>query len=501
MKINLFSIPLDNVDGLEEKLEAAGMTSVHSATVDEWEAEFFFSKDPEPVDIPWVDEFKKELSLLEPKPRNTLYFGAYIWQSNEACFALSFGKAHFYLREFCDSDFGLNMARRIGIRGDVRQKAARRYASRRKRGISSYQRDTGLDLESGESIDFLQTGTSNSILWGVSGRFGSSMLVAPDVQPGAIPDFLRRTLSELAKEPLFDLPRTEKVVAKESIEQFDRQLVQEILGDSIDFEQSSHQLIGVDFVFGGQEHYCFKKRRAESPIYSDLSVEGLRKFISTFNIRPDDVLDIKVKTFREDSTSHSVDLKKSLDFSIEHEKVFLQNGQWVRFNEIYIDWLNRSVDDIEIDDSFDTDLRVIDAIEDDFNKEMARERGYELADKNLNLVKVEGHKVEAWDLRKGDTAYAVKFGTTKDLNYVCDQAVNLLELFRNDPAIRENLGIDTYCLWLGFELAKAPSRLSTLGSIIFKQKLDEWARKCRELGIKPQVRISRRLKKPKQQSS
>jgi uncharacterized protein (TIGR04141 family) len=141
MKLNIFRIPMGVVDDLKVKLNNVGMTVVYSAVVDEWATEFYFSSYPEPISIPWVAEFSQELASLEGTPTNSLHYGAFLWKSEDCCFILSFGKTHFYLREFCDSEFGLDMARRIGDREDVRQKAARRYAGRRKKEIRSYQRD------------------------------------------------------------------------------------------------------------------------------------------------------------------------------------------------------------------------------------------------------------------------------------------------------------------------------------------------------------------------
>jgi hypothetical protein len=98
----------------------------------------------------------------------------------------------------------------------------------------------------------------------------------------------------------------------------------------------------------------------------------------------------------------------------------------------------------------------------------------------------------ALDLKKDKTAYAVKFGSAQKLGYVCDQAVNTLEIMRNAPEYRSTLDFDTYCLWLGIERVNMPNKLSEIASVIFKQKLETWARKCREMGINPVVRLSKK---------
>lgn len=491
MKLNIFRIPVGAVQGLEAKLADVGMTIVHSAVVDEWNTKFYFSNEPEPVSIPWIAEFSEELASLGSTPTNSLHFGAFIWQSSDCCFILSFGKTHFYLREFCDGEFGLDMARRIGDRDDVRQKAARRYAGRRKKEIRSYQRETQLDVESGESIDYIQAATTDDATWGQTAKFGASMLLSPPIDHDGLSVFLRRIQRTLTGDgPLYRLPRTEVVKDAADIARYDRELVQAILSETAEFEEEAHQLVGVDFVFSGQEEYSFRYFRTNSPTFSYLDIRELRNFIRDNSVSDDQVFKIKVKVTREDAKGYSLDLKKSLECSVDEERVFLQRGKWVKFNEDYAEWLDAFIDEaIEIDLTLEADLAIITMAEPEFNESL-RGRGYDVTDKDMSIIKVPGYRIEAWDLKKGRTVYAVKFGTTQDLGYVCDQANNVLEVFRNEPAALGNVELDNYCLWLVLERATPLNKLSDLRSIILKQKLDAWARKCRELGIKPMVRIS-----------
>jgi uncharacterized protein (TIGR04141 family) len=494
MKLNIFRIPVENIDSLKAKLNEVGMTVVYSATVNGWETEFYFSNEPEPVAIPWVEEFSQELASLGTRPTNSLHYGAFIWHSTGYCFALSFGKSHFYLREFCNSEFGLDMARRIGERDDVRQKAARRYAGRRKKEIRSYQRDTQLDVESGESIDYLQSSTIDSARWGSSAKFGTSMLVNPPIDHDALPRFLGYVQEELAKNPLYQLPRIEVVTDAADITRYDQELLQAILTETAEFQEEGHQLVGVEFVFSGAQEYSFRYARARSATFTFLSMSELRAFIRENGVGNDQLFDVKVRVTREDSKEYSQNLKQTLEYSIENERVFLQRGKWVRFNEDYAETLDKYIDEaIELDATIEADLAEITSAEPEFNDDMLK-RGYEVADKDFSIIQLRGYKIEAWDLKKGRTVYAVKFGTAQDIGYVCDQAVNVLEIFRNEPATFKGIDLDSYCLWLVLERVNPVTKLSQLKSIISKQKMDAWARKCRELGIRPMVRISRRIK-------
>ena len=90
--------------------------------------------------------------------------------------------------------------------------------------------------------------------------------------------------------------------------------------------------------------------------------------------------------------------------------------------------------------------------------------------------------------------YAVKFGTAQKLGYVCDQATVLLELLKNHAGVAQIPDFDSYCLWLGYRGQNRIESIASTGSIVLKQKLEAWARKARELGIEPVIKISRKLK-------
>ena len=70
----------------------------------------------------------------------------------------------------------------------------------------------------------------------------------------------------------------------------------------------------------------------------------------------------------------------------------------------------------------------------------------------------------------------------------------MLELLRNNAGVKQVPSFDSYCLWLGYRAQKPLEDITASGSIILKQKIERWARKCRELGVEPVLKISRKLK-------
>jgi len=141
-------------------------------------------------------------------------------------------------------------------------------------------------------------------------------------------------------------------------------------------------------------------------------------------------------------------------------------------------------------------MEEISSEEGDFNtsKEVAA-LGYVTADKDFSKIRTRvSTPIEAWDLQRGDTVYAVKFGIAQKLGYICDQATAVLEIIRNNANVKKlDPNWRAYCLWLGVKTATIPAHMSDVNSIILKQKIDAWARRCRELGIEPRLKFSRRV--------
>ena len=62
MKFNIFSIPVEKVTDLKEKFGVVKMEAIHSSEINGWNTTFFFSKTPNPVEIPWVNNLSEFFS-------------------------------------------------------------------------------------------------------------------------------------------------------------------------------------------------------------------------------------------------------------------------------------------------------------------------------------------------------------------------------------------------------------------------------------------------------
>jgi len=122
MRLNIFSIPKENISDLKDKFKKLGLKSIKNHSENGWEINFYFSSEVDKTPISWVKIYKD--FFPDETPSNILYFSVYLWERGDKCFALSYGKSHFYLRQFCDHDFGIEVAKRIANEKDIRQKSA-----------------------------------------------------------------------------------------------------------------------------------------------------------------------------------------------------------------------------------------------------------------------------------------------------------------------------------------------------------------------------------------
>ncbi|MBW1692306.1 MAG: hypothetical protein JRJ70_16480 [Deltaproteobacteria bacterium] len=70
-KFNLYKINPDQRDELVKKLQSEGLTKIGSKNIDGFSLDFYFSKDPDAIDIWWTDIYKDFFGAIE-KPKNKM---------------------------------------------------------------------------------------------------------------------------------------------------------------------------------------------------------------------------------------------------------------------------------------------------------------------------------------------------------------------------------------------------------------------------------------------
>jgi uncharacterized protein (TIGR04141 family) len=226
-KYNIYKIEKVKELSLIEKLQSVGLSIAGQKSIDNFTLSFYLSKEPEDIDIWWIDLYKEYLDI-KTKPKNKAYFSVFLISNASLAFAISMGKSHFYLKEFCDTDFGINLAERIADNNNLKLKNSKLFGGNINKTIISYQENSEFEYDSGESIHYVKAKTINKDPWGEIASFGNSIQLHVVIMPDNLPVLIRKIEEELQKEPKIILPRATAITDETKISELDNKLVQEI---------------------------------------------------------------------------------------------------------------------------------------------------------------------------------------------------------------------------------------------------------------------------------
>jgi len=475
-KFNIYRIEIDKKDALVEKINSVGLDLTGSQINNNYTFDFYLSTNPEDIPIWWTDYYSEFIDS-DHTITNKVNFGLLLISDSISCYAVSLGKSHFYIKPFCDTDFGINLAERIIDTKDLRLKNSKFYKTQKNKTITSYLSNTELSYDSGESLHYLKAKTNNTVLWGSIASFGQSVLFTLDLQVNQLTDLITRINQTLLSPTITSIPKAEKISNETDIANLDNTLVDNILDENnsnVDYQNIV--LSGTDFIFSDnyQYQYLLKGTNFISETLENLTIDNLRFFVNEHSIDLyTNLNNIKIKVIREEGHNYTKSLKVILEFMTD-ERECLIDGNWHKFNQSYIDLLKSYVREIKIN-THDPNLDIpIDNQIDEtqFNTNRVDD-GY------LNLhtanVRIGSFVVEQMDLYKNGTLYFVKRGTPQKLNYVIDQALNTINLLKNNvfkiQNDNEELEVNKICLWLLMDRVTQVNTLDQIRSIIFLMKM------------------------------
>ena len=108
MRLNIFSVPKSEVEALESKLQASRMDFLEEVDYNGWHGVFYYFSHPTPGRVAWAEAYRSFFQG-QSLPENRTYFAAFLLTKGSSCCALSYGKAHFYIRPYSDYDFGMSL--------------------------------------------------------------------------------------------------------------------------------------------------------------------------------------------------------------------------------------------------------------------------------------------------------------------------------------------------------------------------------------------------------
>ncbi len=95
---NIFKVDPELRGGMLQKFQEVGLTETYHEDIDGYVHSFYFSDEPIEAQIEWIQLYSSFINLDE-EPSNKSYFAVLLIQVPEGSeYAISLGKAHFYLR-------------------------------------------------------------------------------------------------------------------------------------------------------------------------------------------------------------------------------------------------------------------------------------------------------------------------------------------------------------------------------------------------------------------
>lgn len=495
IRYNLYRLRKESQGELIKKLESVNLALVGTKNIDGFELSFYFSRQPDIVGIWWADTYKDFFEGVET-PQNQIYFAVLLISTDKLLYAISLGKSHFYLKPFCDSDFGLDLAQRIADNGDVRIKTSKLYKTAKSKIITTFQKGSRISYDSGESMHYLKLKTLDEKAWGRVAAFGGSVQLSLPLTPSQLPTLINRIEQELAKPPLFEIPKAEVVRGEDTKKSLDKKLAEALLGrvtsSSVNVEEFS--VSGVDFIFSDRNYYSFfcRGHSGDKEEVGELTIEELVEFAQRRQVDlATGINDILVYCENEQGKGHSEPLKCYLDY-VDEDRYCLIDGKWHRFNASYVKYLESEVDSLSPCYDQQYDIRS-GTDEDSFNSQREISDGFVNLHKNEVMLDSK-YRVEFADLYGNETLFFVKIGNPQKMAYVVDQALSTLGIVQNNAGSVTVSGgpvsVKTFSLWMILDRRTKINKLSEVNSIIFHMKLVDWKKAVMNAGYKAEVRVN-----------
>ncbi|WP_411677822.1 DUF6119 family protein [Caproicibacter sp.] len=513
---NIFKVDPELRIGMLQKFQEVGLTETYHEDIDGYVHSFYFSDEPIEAQIEWIRLYSSFVNLDE-EPSNKSYFAVLLIQVPEGGeYAISLGKAHFYLSPFCYYDFGLQLAERIFQRS--RMKQAKHFSSRRSKTITSYTRNNELSYESGESIGLIKGSTDAHETWGKSVTFGQSVKLSIPHIPEEVYLILDEIEAAMELPPRIQLPRAKVIKDAAEIRRLDSLLCQSLRENSVSVDIDEFSLNSVFFTFTdeydgfamqiktkiGEQEFVEKASKEDS-----ISKETVGHFLSNISGKGisvvDDIDRVKVGLWKDGKRRLTQPIKELVEY-VTDDWCCLIGGRWMKFSQDYVAYLKDKIDSVQLNRDAPVILKKYSQTqqrqygvvnqEEQTLIDMMEQRGHIVLHKSsADEEGVRGFNVEIADMKKDDCLYFVKMGTPQKLIYVIDQSLTTVSLIQNKRLSQDESvhGVTTICLWLIFDERKSDlTKLSEVSSITFLIAMNDWIQAVHDAGYNPAVNIGYR---------
>ena len=301
---------------------------------------------------PWV-RLLSECSEWDLTQELKIYGAALICKNTTSCFIVSYGNAHFYLSNYCDYNFGIQIAERLLNLESVKAQQNISHGGKLSKTHIDNLSGTTLAYRGGEIPTYIKGSTINDKIWGKSINCGISAQFKWEEKPLALGKKLTLLEEALNTEATISLPR---LIALDDDNDSDKiNELFNLLSKAIDEYNSetskfsfinvpSFYLIGTKIIQNDSIKFKLTCDRKHSEYDGELSIAAIQNFLSEKNLDIyTSVRNIKLSVeYGNDQWTPYKPLTEYLEF-ITEDNFCLRNGRWCSFNNSYIEQVFRDV--------------------------------------------------------------------------------------------------------------------------------------------------------------
>lgn len=402
---------------------------------------------------PWV-RLLSECSEYDLTQQLKIYGAALICRNTTSCFVVSYGNAHFYLGNYCDYNFGIQIAERLLNLESVKAQQNVSHGGKLSKTHIDYLNGTTLAYRGGEIPTYIKGSTINEEKWGKSINCGISAQFKWEEKPLALGKKLTSLEEALNTEATISLP---KLIALDDDNDSDK--INELFNllskaiDEYDAETSrfsfinvpSFYLVGTKIIQNDSIKFKLTCDRKHSEYDGELSIAAIQNFLSEKNLDIyTSVRNIKLSVeYGNDQWTPYKPLTEYLEFVTE-DNFCLRNGRWCSFNNSYIEQVFRDVSKVDLINHTDSDwgfskeelisyAKEIGIFSNGYSQPYETYYNYKLSNL-LNAVLIHPttmpvdesanrrYKYEVCDFVADNNMYFVKIGNPSNFAYAVDQA-------------------------------------------------------------------------------
>lgn len=326
-------------------------------------------------DTKWHKPWRTFFSIDEPLLRNSRTGHGVIivhFIEGQKKFALIFGRSFSLLKEYYKWDFGISLATKIFDKTSIEVASSKFFSMIKNKQIIDYKEEYSLQTDEGQAVDFLQARITEDYLRreNLESQYINELLslVKPDASAGyafvkltvygniITLDLILEVLGKLSKiqeyDDRFELPMIKMVTRSKSNE------LDTFLLNSIKAEEDDISISVPFFGFDESDKFAFFDDIEEFKLFygeiaeeynGKLNKEDIEEFIlencdSILNMRE---LYVSVSIAGEYSSKVCILRWVDSDIDIDDRNYALYDGEWVEFNQVYLDYLQNSVEELE----------------------------------------------------------------------------------------------------------------------------------------------------------